>query len=112
MLDGHLLSRRHVKKHWKPDSSMSILMNRTRLTVVGMTISRTPSSDFLINRSSDSTMGDADCTICSSTSGSGSAGGDVGLGERDNIEIRGVGALMLGRTKWRVKADIEVVLPS
>jgi len=91
---------------------MSILMNWTRFTVVGMTISRTPSSDFLINRSSDSTIGDADCKICSSTSGSGSAGGDVGLGERDNIETRGVGALMLGRTKRRVKADIDVVLPS
>jgi len=93
---------------------MSILMNKTRLTVVGMTIKKTPSSDFLISRSSDSTTGDADCTMCNSRSGSASdsAGGEVGLDERDRVETRGVGILMLGMTRWRVNADIDVVFPS
>jgi len=113
-LESDLLSSRHVKKHSKPDSNISILMNKTRLTVVGMTIKNTPSSDFLINRSSDSTIGDADCTMCNSKSGSGScsAGGDVGLDERENVETNGVGILMLGKTRWRVNADIDVVFPS
>jgi len=99
-------------KHWKPDSIISILMNCTRFTVVGITIRKTPISDFLISRSSDSTIGDADCTMCNSKSGSGSAGGDVGLDERDRVEIRGVGTLMDGKTRWRVNADIDVVFPS
>jgi len=54
-------------------------------------------------------IGDADCVMCSSRSGSPSSRSGVveGVGERDINDINGVGSLVFGSTRWRVIDDIE-----